>query len=435
MRSGGKTKNANKKKRKSFSSAALREETSLTRTLNSCIKCRILRNRCLPNPDDLDAPCLTCTKLSSSITRLPCLRYKITDINLYRTAFQHFEFFRLHLMVGPTYGDFHIPREWVGTRTKTLEIAQDSNVILRLQIREFVPSNEELVLDDARGNKMYSIPWAIANPDEAAKFANEYVDRNMDTYLETVLDDSNRFVFDVFHWALRLTIFPQPNKLLSDVLRLWVACRFLEGRWRCCGSETLGAEELSHRYERDPIVQVPPFVNYQIAAVFTERVLEPLRIVVLKQLQTLILANKSSNWFVTFLAVFILLHNYELQCNFHRGFARRRKFEVRFVDMPIIRAILMGSKIILAHFHFCCKGQRPFSPGFDWESPGVKRMAQLDAAQIEFLKRYRVFVIEKAEKLRAVSQTDDYEAETWFTAQLFDPEWEPRQTNEHSLPA
>jgi hypothetical protein len=113
-------------------------------------------------------------------------------------------------MVGPTYGDFHIPREWVGTRTKTLEIAQDSNVILRLQIREFVPSNEELVLDDARGNKMYSIPWAIANPDEAAKFANEYVDRNMDTYLETVLDDSNRFVFDVFHWALRLTIFPQP---------------------------------------------------------------------------------------------------------------------------------------------------------------------------------------------------------------------------------
>jgi hypothetical protein len=63
--------------------------------------------------------------------------------------------------------------------------------------------------------------------------------------------------------------------------------------------------------------------------------------------------------------------------------------------MPIIRAILMGSKIILAHFHFCCKGQRPFSPEFDWESSGVKRMAQLDVAEIEFLKQYRVFVIEK----------------------------------------
>jgi hypothetical protein len=97
------------------------------------------------------------------------------------------------------------------------------------------------------------------------------------------------------------------NKLLSNVLRLWVACRFLEGRWRCCGPETLGAEKLSHRYERDPIVQVPPFANYQVAAVFTERILKSLRIVVLTQLQTLILANKSSNWFMTFLAVFIFV--------------------------------------------------------------------------------------------------------------------------------
>lgn len=52
-----------------------------------------------------------------------------------------------------------------------------------------MPLNEELVSDDARGNKMYGIPWAIANPDEAAKSTNEYVDQNMDTYLETVLDD------------------------------------------------------------------------------------------------------------------------------------------------------------------------------------------------------------------------------------------------------
>jgi hypothetical protein len=71
---------------------------------------------------------------------------------------------------------------------------------------------------------------------------------------------------------------------MANLIRLWVACRFLEGRWRCCGDETLGAESLSHRYERDPIIAVPPFVNYQIAAVFTERVLEPLRVTVLKQL-------------------------------------------------------------------------------------------------------------------------------------------------------
>ena len=117
------------------------------------------------------------------------------------------------------------------------------------------------------------------------------------------------------------------NKLLSDVIRLWVACRFLEGRWRCSGWDSLGAETLSHGYG-DPFVQVPPFINYQMAAVFTARILEPLRVTVLKQFQDAILANKTSNWFVIFLSLFILLHNYELQCQFHRAFARRCRFPV-----------------------------------------------------------------------------------------------------------
>jgi hypothetical protein len=113
-------------------------------------------------------------------------------------------------MVGLTYGDFHISRRWAGTETRVLEVAQDSNVILPLKIRQFVPSSEELVSVDTRGNKMYAIPWAIANPDEATKFVNEYIERTKEAYMETLLDDSNRFVWDVFHWALRLTMFPQP---------------------------------------------------------------------------------------------------------------------------------------------------------------------------------------------------------------------------------
>lgn len=126
----------------------------------------------------------------------------------------------------------------------------------------------------------------------------------------------------------KLVALTAQNKLLSNVIRLWVACRFLEGRWRCSGGDTLGAEGLSHRYGRNPIVQVPPFINYQMAAVFTERILQPLRITVLKRLQDVILANKASNWFVISLSVFILLHNCELQCRFHRAFAKRRGFPV-----------------------------------------------------------------------------------------------------------
>jgi hypothetical protein len=65
-----------------------------------------------------------------------------------------------------------------------------------------------------------------------------------------------------------------------------------------------------------------------MAAIFTEKILQPLRIKVLKQLQDLFLANKKGNWFTITLSVFVLLHNYERQCQFHRDFARRRGFLV-----------------------------------------------------------------------------------------------------------
>ena len=144
------------------------------------------------------------------LSRLPCLRYRITESTLYRTTFEHFEFFRLHLMVGPTYGDFHITRKWTQNMTKVMEFTQDSNVVLRLKVREFIPTPDELLSDDTRGNKMYSIPWAIADPDEAVRAIHLYIDHCIEAYPNAILDDSNRLVWDVFYWAMRLSVFPEP---------------------------------------------------------------------------------------------------------------------------------------------------------------------------------------------------------------------------------
>lgn len=113
-------------------------------------------------------------------------------------------------MVGPTYGDFHIKRKWTQNITKVLEFAQDSNIVLKLRVREFIPTADELLSDDTRGNKMYSIPWAIADPDEAVRAVNLYLDRCIEAYPNAILDDSNHLVWDVFHWAMRLSVFPEP---------------------------------------------------------------------------------------------------------------------------------------------------------------------------------------------------------------------------------
>ena len=112
-------------------------------------------------------------------------------------------------MVGPRYGDFHIYKDWTQDYS-VLEVAQDSNVVLRLVVRRFVPSFEELESDDTRGNKMYSIPWAIADPEEATEEVNHYLDRYMGDYLVANLDDSDQLVWGMFLWAVKLSAFPQP---------------------------------------------------------------------------------------------------------------------------------------------------------------------------------------------------------------------------------
>ena len=63
--------------------------------------------------------------------------------------------------------------------------------------------------------------------------------------------------------------------------------------------------------------------------------------------------------------------------------------QVRYLDMPLVRATHSGAKTILAHFHYCCKGQQPFRPDFDWETPQIRKMAQLDSEQIMFMEKIK----------------------------------------------
>ena len=54
--------------------------------------------------------------------------------------------------------------------------------------------------------------------------------------------------------------------------------------------------------------------------------------------------------------------------------------------MSTINATQSGSKTLLAHFHYVCKGNVPFQPGFDWTSETAQTMAQLDADQMAIIQ-------------------------------------------------
>jgi hypothetical protein len=119
-------------------------------------------------------------------------------------------------MCGPTYGDFHIAKEWASTTTRFLDITQDrGSVPLTLEVREFKPPSEENALD-LKGRSMYYIPWALTDAESATRAINAYADANIGPYLDALLDDSNHLVWDVFHAALRLSVFPTPVSISSN---------------------------------------------------------------------------------------------------------------------------------------------------------------------------------------------------------------------------
>ncbi|KAK3898982.1 hypothetical protein C8A05DRAFT_46842 [Staphylotrichum tortipilum] len=361
------TMSRTKKKRGRYEGSK-RVATHLTRQLHACVRCRMQRNRCIPDPTNPHGPCLTCQQRTVRMSRLPCLRYMVTDSTLFRTSLNYMAFYRTHPMIGPHYGDFHIDRQWTNAASKFLCLGQVGSLHLKVELREFVPPPNSTDVD-LKGRPMYAVPWAIADPDAVVVAFNEYISKAVARYMAAYLDNTDPLIWNIFQAAYRASVFPVPNEMLRKTLRLWVACRFLESKWRCWSETGWADEELLAMNPKDPfykdIDSLPPYIDYQIASIIIQRVLSPLRKDVLRILQTTFNTHSPKEWFATFLTSFILLQNYEMQVLFQRQFAERRN------------------------------ARRLFTPGFDWTAPRVRRMARLDPEQSAFMAQCRDVVVRK----------------------------------------
>ncbi|KAK3989622.1 hypothetical protein QBC44DRAFT_241205 [Cladorrhinum sp. PSN332] len=426
------------RKRRSPYEGTRKTDTHLTRQLHACVRCRMQRNRCIPDPSNPRGPCLTCQQRTVRMSRLPCLRYMVTDTTLFRTALDYMAFYRAHPMIGSEYGDFHLERQWTDAPSKFLCLGQIGTMNFQVELKQFVPpaNNSDV---DLKGRPMYAVPWAVADPEAVVEAITAYIDRGITRYMDAYLDDTDELVWGIFQAAYRASVFPVPNDMLKKTLRLWVACRFIESKWRCWAPGPGWQDsDISATNPRDPFYQdiesLPPYLDYQIASIIIHRILSPLRKDVLRDLQSTFNIHNPKDWFASFLTSFILLQNYEMQMLFQRQFAARRQARVQYLDMPLVRATNSGAKTILAHFHYCYKGQQLFTEGFNWNSPRVRRMARLDAEQTTFMSQCRDYVVRKSREFEAVNRTDAYHEKYWFSSQLFDPDWTPRETLEHAPP-
>lgn len=214
-----------RKKRAPYS-AARRNDTNLTRSLNACVRCRIQRNRvclarvlevplltkiqCVPDPKNPRGPCQPCQQKKTRLSRLPCLRYKLSDSTLFRTGLDYMAFYKAHPMIGPYYGDFHIEKLWIDGPGRFLCLGQGyDEKFLRIELKQFVPPHDPTALD-LKGRSMYAVNWAIPDPETVVEALNEFIDGSIGVYLVKMLGGMDGLVWDIFNAAMEASVFPQP---------------------------------------------------------------------------------------------------------------------------------------------------------------------------------------------------------------------------------
>ncbi len=149
------------------------------------------------------------------MSRLPCLRYMVTDSILFRTGLDYMAFYKSHPMSGPCYGDFHLERQWTKAKPKILCLGQLQGPLhFRVELREFIPPANSTDVD-LKGRPMYAVPWAVSDVDTVIFAINDYIDRTINQYIYEYLDDGDSLRWNIFQQAFRASVFPTPVSFLA----------------------------------------------------------------------------------------------------------------------------------------------------------------------------------------------------------------------------
>ncbi|KAI1828494.1 hypothetical protein F4861DRAFT_544725 [Xylaria intraflava] len=411
-----------------------RERTAETRRIGSCIRCRMQRIRCETNPDDKAGTCLTCLRVSNvKVFRMPCLRYKITDVRLFKP--------------GPVKGHEWTRRwgegvpddisHWASTETRMVKVTEGyTQNPVELRVRQFVPQDGDSlerswVYNGVR--KRVSIPaFAIINLGEAKNTYASYINRYVPECCKNVLSGKDRLLVATYCMAIKVSRDPQADekekRLLKKALELWMAVRMTTKSTFIVGEETLGMSS-DIMDETSPLrgkIPLPPVMGAQIELVLIHQIQSALRREILDNLQSMKQANKQQTWFTTYLITFILLHNVALLCQHDTGYSRKHGMKTRFAREDMVREYQLGANILLAYFHYCNKGIYPFSP--DCKEQDLRALAGLDEHKTQFIKHTKAHVETQRKSWAKLKESNDYENDFYYISQLFEENWMPQPT-------
>ncbi|KAJ2970781.1 hypothetical protein NUW58_g9594 [Xylaria curta] len=389
---------------------------------------------CETNPDDKAGTCLTCLRVSNvKVWRMPCLRYKITDVRLFKPGQVKGHEWTRRWMEGVADDISH----WASTETRKVRVTEGyTENAVELRVRQFVPQEGDSlerswVYNGVR--KRVTIPaYAIVNLEEAKNAYSSYISRSLPECCRKILLGKDRLLGATYAMALRTTRDPavaeNEKELLKKALQLWMAVRMTTKSTVIVGEETLGMtpdimDETSPLQGKIPI---PPVMGAQIELVLIHQIQSSLRREMLENLQTITQANKQHTWFTTYLITFILLHNVALLCQHDAGYARKHGMKTRFAREDMVREYQLGANVLLAYFHYCNKGIYPFSA--ECKEQDLTTLAALDESRAQFIKQTKSHVEKHRKSWAKLRESNDYENDFYYISQLYEENWMPQPT-------
>lgn len=334
-------------KRGPFKSHTERERTAETRKIGSCIRCRMQRirvsltlvasrrdlltsiNQCEINPDDKVGTCLTCSRVTSTKSyRLPCLRYKITDVRLFKPGnVKGHEWTRRW-----TEGIADDISNWASVEDKMVCVTEGyGSRPIKLRVRQFIPQEGDKlertwVYQGAK--KSVKIPsFAIVNLDEAKAIYTNFINEELTQCCRQVVDGKDKLISGTYGFAMKMMLDSSTDQkerdLLTKAFRLWMAIRMTTKSTLIVGDERLGMRP-DIMDATSPIrgkIPLPPVMGAQIELVLIHQLQTKWRREMLDQLQNMTQANNHSTWLTIYLVTFILLHNVSLLCQHDAAYA------------------------------------------------------------------------------------------------------------------
>jgi hypothetical protein len=182
--------------------------------------------QCVPSPDNPQGLCLPCSH-AQGLARLPCLRYRITDVSLLpKTEDPYYS--KTRRFWGAKGVEIGEIGGWASLETKTIEITQDmGGISYSVLVRSFIPIKGDSLswtwMTAGTKRSYICFPYAIVDVAKTAGDLLRAVDESIPAVVESEIDDTDKLLWDTYAMAFRYSKFTQVRGGIASCFCLYLS--------------------------------------------------------------------------------------------------------------------------------------------------------------------------------------------------------------------